>query len=1030
MLCAAFAVSTAYLLVVVHSHAAKIETLEGQLNRYQVPQGGQVWVDHAELRTMLSLKANAVDVTQSLDSLEGTLGNFVNSSALKVTLDETVRPLATNADLRETKTSQAKLFEFTRQLQNDTSNKLEQKADSHALANLRDDMTAGDSKNLGTIESLVNDETAARELSVSSLANSKADQVSFANLSRAVDGKVSTGDFTDTVGTITHLRKDLQDVNASVDIRAMKQVENIQIEKYATLTALGQKASKEALQSKADLSFVDTVEAEVATLRGQAALATNVNDNADDIHELMLEFAQLNCEGVVECGQGGTCRNDGSAGNGHHCSCRSGYQKDGTRDLSPCNNCTELYMKNADNTNCVIDPCKTNGSVAVPHPKDCGGDARGICNSLRSGRCDCVSPHRNGPDGTCEQCEKGYKNAPTCEVDLCWDHVAGAARDCGHGTCSPDTGLCMCEEGWDPTQNCDRCDSMHYLDESGACALDRCKPDVCHGHQSSCVQATGVCECLPNWATPGGGGRGVGLTNQCSVCHEGYASAGSNCVWDSCDSVDCHGHGECVDTPGGAIPQGSCACSDNFDTTKDCATCRPGFTLNDDGDECVIDQCHPNSVARCTPPGSKRCEPSPDGSSATCVCELGYVGDLCDSCALAYVPGPDSTCVSDTCRSHGLDPPTKNCGQTTKPKTGTCSSPNSGNDFQGACICSQGYTGPHCLQCATPEYIAYEGGCVTNPCWDTLHNHSVVCPIFGHNCSMRDDHGGTGNCVCADGESVVGGRCVSRTRLHIKVWGAGGGGGQQSNTNWGGAGGFIEGDYIGRPGQTLRIVVGTGGGGSTAENCGVGRNGLPNGGKGGEDWCSGGGGGSSHVLIDGNVIVGAGGGGGGAPGQSYASGAGGGGGVHGESVGQGGDGENYNSPVRAATAGTNGGGGGGGGYEHTQGGASDYGGNGGNDAHNGASANGAGGSHGTSSSSNVGGGGGGGAASGAGLITDSINIINAVSNAAVNLADTDNSGRYGAGGAQAGGTGTNGAVVVTNAAGQSQPFTVDGDYSL
>ena len=41
MLCAAFAVSTAYLLVVVHSHAAKMETLEGQLKRYQVPQAGR-----------------------------------------------------------------------------------------------------------------------------------------------------------------------------------------------------------------------------------------------------------------------------------------------------------------------------------------------------------------------------------------------------------------------------------------------------------------------------------------------------------------------------------------------------------------------------------------------------------------------------------------------------------------------------------------------------------------------------------------------------------------------------------------------------------------------------------------------------------------------------------------------------------------------------------------------------------------------------------------------------------------------------
>ena len=43
-------------------------------------------------------------------------------------------------------------------------------------------MTAGDSKSLGTIERMVNDEAAARELSVQNVANSKADQASFTSL--------------------------------------------------------------------------------------------------------------------------------------------------------------------------------------------------------------------------------------------------------------------------------------------------------------------------------------------------------------------------------------------------------------------------------------------------------------------------------------------------------------------------------------------------------------------------------------------------------------------------------------------------------------------------------------------------------------------------------------------------------------------------------------------------------------------------------------------------------------------------------
>lgn len=558
--------------------------------------------------------------------------------------------------------------------------------------------------------------------------------------SQIVNAKVATVDYIKSKGEVTKLRQDLQNINASIETRAQTQVDAIHIEDYATKTALKHKADAKDLQGKATQTEVDTIEERVADLQATRALQTNVNDNSNEIRELMLEFAAINCnEGsnVVDCGQGGTCHNNGTHGN--YCGCRTGYTKAQAykdRPMAPCNDCAELYMKNAAGDNCVIDPCKTSGAVPHLSPVDCGPPSTGSCNSTNGGLCDCVYPHTGQH---CELCKDGFVDPPACTVDRCWVNIGGTfgPKDCGHGHCDPHSGTCNCDSAWDSTSDCQTCLPSFYMTadgescETNRCCVDStCASDVCNGHSvggadaartgAGCDRATGECECVPNWAG-----------SRCNVCHEGYqhpqswfifhwTSDPTQCVWDSCDAIDCY-QGTCVDKPNATLPQGSCSCTDNFDPTKNCAQCLPGYKLNADGDECEVDICHENGIAKCTLPGSDRCET--DGS---CVCNAGYSGDLCDQCANSYVPGPDGTCIADTCKSHGQQPPAKVCGQTAKPHTGACTSPSAGNNFEGTCVCSPGYSGTHCSECASPEFVKYEGLCVTNPCWDTLHNHSVL----------------------------------------------------------------------------------------------------------------------------------------------------------------------------------------------------------------------------------------------------------------------------------------------------------------
>ncbi|XP_053462692.1 tenascin-N [Nycticebus coucang] len=110
-----------------------------------------------------------------------------------------------------------------------------------------------------------------------------------------------------------------------------------------------------------------------------------------------------------------------------------------------------------------------------------------------------------------------------CSAQRCCQEAADLSRHCSdHGTFSPVTCSCHCEQGW----------------EGAACERPAC-PGACSGH--------GRCE-----------------DGRC-LCHEPFV--GADCAYPACPD-NCSGHGECV--------RGVCRCHENF-MSEDCSERRcPG----------------------------------------------------------------------------------------------------------------------------------------------------------------------------------------------------------------------------------------------------------------------------------------------------------------------------------------------------------------------------------------------------------------------------------------------------------------------
>jgi hypothetical protein len=156
------------------------------------------------------------------------------------------------------------------------------------------------------------------------------------------------------------------------------------------------------------------------------------------------------------------------------------------------------------------------------------------------------------------------------------------------------------------------------------------------------------------------------------------------------------------------------------------------------------------------------------------------------------------------------------------------------------------------------EVTAYVNGCANAP----ASINTVVNTATNGNISF--------NYTGADQEFIVP-LCI--TNLNVKVWGAGGGG---YSSDKGGGGGFSEADLSVTPGDTLKIMVGSGGRGICSGECsGQSCTGVYGGGGGTYE---GNGGGGMSGIFAGSIplIIAGGGGGGGGGGNNSPAGAGGG----------------------------------------------------------------------------------------------------------------------------------------------------------
>jgi hypothetical protein len=120
---------------------------------------------------------------------------------------------------------------------------------------------------------------------------------------------------------------------------------------------------------------------------------------------------------------------------------------------------------------------------------------------------------------------------------------------------------------------------------------------------------------------------------------------------------------------------------------------------------------------------------------ARCVCDEGYAGENCNSCASGYLSSDAGTCVAPPIDCV-LDPDL--CG-----RHGTCMIEGELLDVRQYCACDPGYSGAYCQLCAE----GHQDNGARNECQPTCATAMLSCDA-NHLC---DDSTGLASCVCPEG---------------------------------------------------------------------------------------------------------------------------------------------------------------------------------------------------------------------------------------------------------------------------------------
>jgi hypothetical protein len=470
--------------------------------------------------------------------------------------------------------------------------------------------------------------------------------------------------------------------------------------------------------------------------------------------------ADVACE-LDTCSGHGVCDDDTGV---PVCTCDQGYT-----DVA-CNQCYPGYHPDGTGA-CVLDEqCQ---------PTTCSG--RGTCDATGGVlTCDCDDGYAGAH---CEDCELGYHRdgQGACAVD-----VACETDTCsGHGVCDDDTGvpICACDQGYDGV-TCADCFPGYHPDGTGACLLDdRCFATTCSGH-GQCDDAGGVITCACDQGYAGA------YCQDCALDH--HRDAGLSCVPDeSCAAADpCGTHGTCDDTTGVIV----CHCATGYQGVV-CDACYPGY--HDDGTgACVLDeQCLSTSCS------GHETDCSAAGGVVTCVCLEGYAGAHCELCATGYhytlagTCAADDVCVTDECGDHGACVVTDGvkacvcdagwagaacetcaagyhrdatglCVADTACLAGTCSGHGTCEVIGGVPLCTAcvtGYAGARCELCASGYHLdgaacVADDVCAAGECGD----HGTCEVVNGvKRCRCDAGYQGLACDACAAGYHLDGTLCVA-----------------------------------------------------------------------------------------------------------------------------------------------------------------------------------------------------------------------------------------------------------------------------